>query len=810
MKYLWDPESLLFKPEAVQDFPYSDGIEVEARLLNAVQTARDRSTFSPELATAIIDWPSEYHLSSGRHCLVRPLGIAKGDRVLELGCGCGAITRFLGETGAQVTGVEASLRRARIAAERCRDLSNVRIFVDDLLRFEAEEQFDYVLLIGVLEYAQLSGLDDAFEHQLRSAARCLASNGKLVVAIENKFGLKYFNGCAEDHVGLPYFGLQDLYCSNTARTFGRRELLELVSSAGFAHSRLYFPFPDYKFPSVILAEEALRIQGFDASDLLARSHARDYSGVTVRGFDEALVWSALERDGLIPDLSNSFLLVASKSEPAASEPIPMAAAYSVSRAPQYATETRFVTNDRGIGVAKDLLYPSLEPGELRVGDMRFTHRLGNSEYVQGRQLLWRVLKARASSDNPERTIQAFLPWWNFVLQHAVSLPGTDATAVRSHVVPGDMVDCTPFNVVETARGLVAIDLEWYSETQIPLGWVLTRGVLHTLSTGTPADNGAASLMELLSLLSEATGLSIGSGEVLEWLNTESLFQAEVCGRPCKEMSFASISNGFRSSRAEIAGLRSEEDRLRNHISGQQETISVLGREVSDQEGRIQQTLDLLSQRDQQISQQEREIASINESVRQERTSRERQFRQELTSKDRQFRQELNSWRNQLDQKHAELQHLQQELSAANSRLKAIEASRVWRTTAFLRDSSPGQRAPLRWTRRVLRALWWTATLQLPSKLRARRRLFLDRRLVLRSELFDPSWYTNQYPDVARAGWDLALHFVLFGASEQRNPGPRFNSARYLLEYQDVAAAGVNPLVHYLRTGREEGRRAWAV
>ena len=703
--------------------------------------------------------------------------------------------------------------------------------MDDLLRFDIEEQFDWVLLIGVLEYAQLSGTDCAFENQLEMAERCLAPNGQLVVAIENKFGLKYFNGCAEDHVGRPYFGLQDLYSPTTARTFGRQELARLVAAAGFGHSKWYFPFPDYKFPSVILSEEAFDIPGFDSGDLLARSHARDYSGVNVRAFDEALVLSALERDGLLADLSNSFLLVASKSEPAASEPGAVAIAYSTSRAPQYATEINFLRSGSRIEVAKKPLCPSLKRPELRVGDKLFAHRLGSDEYVQGRQLLWKVLKARASSARPEPTIQAFLPWWNFVLQHAVSIPGADATALRSYVLPGDMVDCTPFNLVETARGLVAIDLEWHSETQIPLGWVLTRGLLHTLSTGTPADNDAQSLMELLGILCQTAGLSLGSDEVRDWLHTESVFQAEVCGTVCQEISIAPASNGFRSSMAEVAGLKSDIDRLNNHISGQQDTISNLRREIGDREEQIRQGLDLLGQREQEIghwqqeisqlrheisqgqhevSQREDEIASIKESIRQERASRERQFRQELGSKDRQFRQELGSREGQLQHKDAVVQHLQQELTVANTRLRAIEGSRLWRATAFLRDTTSGQPAVLRWIRRATRGLWWTATLQLPSKLRARRRLFRDRRSVLRSELFDPSWYSNRYPDVARAGWDPALHYVLFGASEQRNPGPKFDSARYLLEYRDVAAAGVNPLLHYLRRGREEGRRAWEV
>ena len=78
-----------------------------------------------ELAAAIRDWPSQYHLDAARANLLRPIAPASGATVLEIGAGCGAITRFLGETGATVLALEGSLARARIAASRCRDLDNV-------------------------------------------------------------------------------------------------------------------------------------------------------------------------------------------------------------------------------------------------------------------------------------------------------------------------------------------------------------------------------------------------------------------------------------------------------------------------------------------------------------------------------------------------------------------------------------------------------------------------------------------------------------------------------------------------------------
>src|SRR5664279_1724497 len=193
MNYLWDEQSHLFRHSSGQGFAYSDGKEAEDRLLTIVSNAADRSTFSAELLEAITDWPTEYHLSRARHCLVRPLGIRPGDRVLELGCGCGAITRYLGEIGADVVAVEGSLLRARIAAERCRELPNVKIFADDLLEFEMDRQFDWVLLIGVLEYAPaFSSAPDPVLHYLESIRPFLSTQGKLVVAIENRLGLKYF------------------------------------------------------------------------------------------------------------------------------------------------------------------------------------------------------------------------------------------------------------------------------------------------------------------------------------------------------------------------------------------------------------------------------------------------------------------------------------------------------------------------------------------------------------------------------------------------------------------------------------------
>jgi lipopolysaccharide biosynthesis protein len=110
-------------------------------------------------------------------------------------------------------------------------------------------------------------------------------------------------------------------------------------------------------------------------------------------------------------------------------------------------------------------------------------------------------------------------------------------------------------------------------------------------------------------------------------------------------------------------------------------------------------------------------------------------------------------------------------------------------------------------RRALKLLWWTATLQILSRVRNYRHRREEAGLVASSPLFDRSWYVDRYPDARAAGVDPAFHYVAYGAPDYRDPGPLFDTAWYTAYYADVAAAGVNPLVHYLRHGAKEGRHA---
>jgi lipopolysaccharide biosynthesis protein len=82
----------------------------------------------------------------------------------------------------------------------------------------------------------------------------------------------------------------------------------------------------------------------------------------------------------------------------------------------------------------------------------------------------------------------------------------------------------------------------------------------------------------------------------------------------------------------------------------------------------------------------------------------------------------------------------------------------------------------------------------------------DLEAIRNSLFFDGHYYLEANPDVRETGQDAALHYLLYGGREGRDPGPFFSGEAYLRRYPDVAEANLNPLLHYETQGRREGRR----
>ena len=83
----------------------------------------------------------------------------------------------------------------------------------------------------------------------------------------------------------------------------------------------------------------------------------------------------------------------------------------------------------------------------------------------------------------------------------------------------------------------------------------------------------------------------------------------------------------------------------------------------------------------------------------------------------------------------------------------------------------------------------------------------DKKIILKSGLFDEKYYLLNNPDVRFADTDPLKHFMTIGWKEGRNPSAQFDLSFYLMRNPDVLESGINPLLHYINYGKSEGRVA---
>ena len=282
---------------------YTDG-DVEDELLAIV---RDLSPVEyPKVIEERGSWPILYHLSSLRENIVDWLPIKKTDKVLEVGSGCGAITGALSRKAGSVTCVDLSKKRSTINAYKNADCDNVTIHVGNFKDIEPDldTDFDYVCLIGVFEYGQgYMGSEKPYHDFLNILRKHVKKDGRLVIAIENKFGLKYFAGCKEDHVASYFAGIENYAKGGGVRTFTRNGLEKIMKECGVKNYHFYYPYPDYKFPTVIFSDKHLPKKGELANNM------RNFDMDRMLLFDEKNAFDGIIEDDLFWLYSNSYMVV---------------------------------------------------------------------------------------------------------------------------------------------------------------------------------------------------------------------------------------------------------------------------------------------------------------------------------------------------------------------------------------------------------------------------------------------------------------------------------------------------------------------
>jgi len=284
---------------------YSDGMP-EKRLYMKFKNDPNYGAYNED--TQFSSWVEEYHLSPLRLNLLKWFPFDPNGTALEVGAGCGALTGLLCQRLRSVTALEYSRQRALITAMRHSRCSNLEVIVGGLQDFVPDQKFDYITVIGVLEYAgTFYGGENPHKSFLAKLRGMLSPNGALILAIENKIGLKYICGAQEDHTGRVFDSIYGYPYSDGVRTFSKKELTGILHAAGFFGLEWYYPLPDYKMPQQIISDE-IALTDLDSIWRLlpARTGRRRRKEI----ISEKRLGKTLAQAGLFGEFANSFLVIA--------------------------------------------------------------------------------------------------------------------------------------------------------------------------------------------------------------------------------------------------------------------------------------------------------------------------------------------------------------------------------------------------------------------------------------------------------------------------------------------------------------------
>ena len=450
-------------------FPYTEGPSSEYYLKKVFASAKDVSSDSYELEGWIKDWPSEYHLSRKRSQLLRGFPFDPSKKVLEVGCGCGAITRFLGETFDRVVAVEGSLTRASLARMRTRDLDNVSILCAPFQTVKFKERFDIIFCIGVFEYSNMFvDSPDPFDFILRYFRDMLTPDGVVFIAIENQFGLKYFSSSREDHTDIMFDGLEGYpRYGKKEKTFGYQELKDLLA-AYFDAIDFYFPYPDYKTPSCILSERCFH--KVKAGELVGSIPSNRYMDSPKPLFDERLVLLELDKNGMLPFFSNSFLVIAGRQD---RTPIAMdclGLMYSNDRSKRFQTISRITEHEDGV------VYVDKRPvsGDKAESGCLALHRV-QSRWVDGPSIHGQIVKR--AKEKHAKLEELFAPckiWLDKLQSLATRKEGT-------WYIDGKYIDCIWVNSFLHEGECIFIDQEWEWNERISVNVLIIRSIYELIN-----------------------------------------------------------------------------------------------------------------------------------------------------------------------------------------------------------------------------------------------------------------------------------------------------------------------------------------
>ena len=173
----------------------------------------------------------------------------------------------------------------------------------------SQNEYDYILLAGVLERTEKP------VELLQVLYTLLSPSGKLLLAIDNRLGIRYFCG-DRDHFTERNFDSIENYVrvgfqereKMGGRAYARAEIVQILEAAGFSKHRFYSVLPELSRPQALYAEDYLPEEELDVR-IIPQYHSPDTIFL-----EEERLYTTLIQNGLFHAMANGYLVECPRTE----------------------------------------------------------------------------------------------------------------------------------------------------------------------------------------------------------------------------------------------------------------------------------------------------------------------------------------------------------------------------------------------------------------------------------------------------------------------------------------------------------------
>lgn len=165
------------------------------------------------------------------------------------------------------------------------------------------EKYDYIILLCLCFEGKKA------ESLLKKLCHCLRQDGKLLLAADNRFGIRYFCGDKDPYTGHVLDGIDHYAKVNeqrreglSGRAYSKAELQTILDGAGFQKCRFYSVMPALERPQLVMAE------GYIPNELLDIRIFPQYNSPQTVFLEEEKLYDDLLQNGLFHTMANGFLV----------------------------------------------------------------------------------------------------------------------------------------------------------------------------------------------------------------------------------------------------------------------------------------------------------------------------------------------------------------------------------------------------------------------------------------------------------------------------------------------------------------------